>query len=578
MRLVKNISVKWKSLLNVIILAVLLVITGVLSFSNLSSVMKASEEISENYAQSISLLGKITSDFESLNQIVYAHCIADDKATMDNLVSKSVNLKISILGYCKQFEESLDEGEEAENYNRFKKQYEEYLNYYTQAINYSSSNEDEKAVTLINSQLNKLGDQVEESIVQMRDANEEAMDAAREEQQLVYRISVILMSVILIIAIFFVILAVIMTLVQIVSPIKKMLKQLDEIVDGINNNDGDLTKRVSTDSNDEIGQLGKGINVFIDTLQDIMKHIKESTISLNDIVSNVVDKVTTANDDSTEISSVMEELSASMEEVASTVTSIESDTSNVDSNAIELAGASKQLMDYTTDMQKRATAVGNEAVENKQSTSQIVNEIINKLQIAIENSKSIDKVNELTDEILNISSQTNLLALNASIEAARAGEVGKGFAVVADEISKLASSSRETANNIQNINIMVVEAVKELIDSSNQIVSYINDNILPDYQSFVNTTNQYNDDAVYINETVVRFNNMADNIKMLMNNIADSMSGIATVVDESANGVSSAALNTNNMVKDMAVIAEEMDSNKNIAGQLDGQAKRFTNL
>ena len=578
MRLVKNMSVKWKSMLSVVALAVLLIVMGVTAFNNMSSIMNVSQEISENHTESISLLGKISSEFESLNQIIYAHVIADDDATRKTYTDKIKSVQQNVTDNCKKFEAMLDEGKETENYNKFKTQYEQYYSVYTQALNYSNANQDDEAVALINSQLSRLSDQVEESITQMLNANDEAVDAARAEQKSVYDSSVSTTIIIIVVAEIGVVLAILVTWLEIVKPLNRMVRQLKEIVEGINNNNGDLTKRVIAESNDEIGTLGNGINVFIDTLQDIMKNIKDSTISLNSIVSNVVDKVNTANDDSTEISSVMEELSASMEEVASTVTNIESDTSSVDTNVKDLANASEKLMNYTTEMQKRASELESTAVDNKASTSEIVNSIIEKLQVAIEDSKSIDKVNQLTDEILNISSQTNLLALNASIEAARAGEVGKGFAVVADEISKLASSSRETANNIQNINIMVIEAVKALIDSSNQIVSYVNDNILPDYQGFVDAGKQYNDDAVYVNETVVSFNDMADNIKKVIDSISNAMSGIATVVDESANGVSSAAENTNNMVRDMAIIAEEMESNKNIAGQLDGQAKRFTNL
>lgn len=122
----------------------------------------------------------------------------------------------------------------------------------------------------------------------------------------------------------------------------------------------------------------------------------------------------------------------------------------------------------------------------------------------MEDSKSVEQVNGLTNEILNISSQTNLLALNASIEAARAGEAGKGFAVVADEIRQLADSSRETASNIQNINNMVTAAVKELIQNSDAMVSYINDNILPDYDGFVSSGKRYRDDASHVDEVAKR--------------------------------------------------------------------------
>ena len=196
----------------------------------------------------------------------------------------------------------------------------------------------------------------------------------------------------------------------------------------------------------------------------------------------------------------------------------------------------------------------------------------------MEDSKSVDRVNDLTDEILSISSQTNLLALNASIEAARAGEAGRGFAVVADEIRQLADSSRETANNIQSINNMVVIAVKELLDSSDSIVKYISETILPDYDGFVDAGKQYNEDAVYVNKVVSQFSEMSVQLEMLIKSITESISGIATSVDESADGISAAASNTNALVREITQVTDAMNNNKDIANSLNQQAEQFAHL
>lgn len=578
MRIFKNLSVRVKGLFSVVLLAILIVAIGVVSLSELDRIRDASVEISDNYAESIKLLGHISADFESLNQVIYAHCMAEDDATMSSLTKKSQTLMTSITDNCNKFEESLDEGEETENYNKFKDLYKNYLTSFNQALRYSNGNEDEKAAQIVNNELSKLSDNIDSAIQKMTDANETAMDDAAAHQTTVYNAARSIMITIMVIAFIAVVVAVIVVIFEISRPLSKMQRELNNIVKDIKDNNGDLTKRVTCDGRDEISQLGNGVNVFIDTLQGTMKQIKNSTESLNGIVNNVVDKVKTANDDSNNISAVMEELSASMEEVASSVSNIESNATDIDANVADLSNASDGLLTYASEMQKKAAELENNAVENKQTTGQIVNEIIDKLQKAIEESKSVSRVNELTNEILSIAGQTNLLALNASIEAARAGEAGKGFAVVADEISQLASSSRSAASNIQTINNMVVEAVNDLIDSSNQIVSYINDSILPDYDNFVNAGRQYNEDAVHINGTVTSFNNMSADIRQLMDSITDAIKGISTAIDESANGVSSAAINTNDVVKDIIAISKEMENTENVSNELNEQSQKFTNV
>lgn len=578
MRIFKNISVKWKGLFSVVLLAALLVILGFSGMNNLDRINAASVEISDNYAQSIALLGSISADFESLNQVIYAYALSEDSSKMNSLTSKAESLMERIADTCMQFEQNLDEGEETKSYNNFMSLYNQYITYFNQVLEHSNSNNDDQATAMVNREITNISSQLEVSIAHMTQANNSGMEQAKEEQARIYNASKSTTIAIMIVAVIGVVLAIIVTTAEIAKPLERMKNELNEIVDGIKNNAGDLTKRVTTVGRDEIGQLGRGVNVFIDTLQDTMKQIKDSTDSLNNIVANVISKVGTANDDSNNISAVMEELSASMEEVASTITNIEANTTDADSDIVELASSSQELLDYAVDMHKRAEELEHKAVANKQSTSDVVNEIIGKLQSAIEGSRSVERVNELTDEILNISSQTNLLALNASIEAARAGDAGRGFAVVASEISKLAESSRTAANNIQTINNMVVEAVKELTGSADQIVSYINDNILPDYDGFVNSGKQYNNDAVHVNVTVNSFNEMTSKIRKLMTEITDSIRGISTAIDESANGVSSAALNTGDVVKDIVAIASEMDNNKDIADMLGTQARRFTNL
>ena len=473
---------------------------------------------------------------------------------------------------------TITEGENYELYQAFLADYGTFVNLFTTAIQESAVGDIDAAVTLANTDISDMSKEITGLVDQMILNSQMAMQTKVNEQRHTYSIAtgnaIGAAGGALVVNI--VVFLIIMT--QIVNPLKKTSAKLNQIIEDINAGQGDLTQRVEVNGKDEIGQLASGINNFIESLQGIMTRITENSNRLDEIVGSVSNSVATANESSTDISAVMEELSASMEEVSATVANINSSAEVVNDNVVELASASNDLYDYATDMQKRASELEKNAVQNKQNATNMIESILSTLTKAIEDSKSIDQVNGLTGEILSISSQTNLLALNASIEAARAGEAGKGFAVVADEIRQLADSSRDTANNIQNINNMVTVAVKELIKNSNELVDYINNSVLPDYDGFVSSGQQYNEDAMHVNDVVGQFNTMSDELSGLVKSITDAIDGISTAVEESANGVSTAAMNTGELVRDINQISEEMESNSEVAGKLKEESAIFVNL
>lgn len=364
----------------------------------------------------------------------------------------------------------------------------------------------------------------------------------------------------------------------IVTPVKKSSKELGDMVDEVNNAVADLTKRISVNQKDEIGSLVEGVNTFIEALQNVIAGIRDSSVHLNSAFAAVTDSVTSVNGNATDISAVMEELSATMEEVSATLANVNERVERAGQGMDRISEQSEHILHYASEMQDRATKLENTAVTNKDTTSTMIQEILSTLQQAIENSKSVEEVNALTDEILNISSQTNLLALNASIEAARAGEAGKGFAVVADEIRVLADSSRETAGNIQQINAKVVTAVEELVKNSENIVTYINENVLKDYDGFVDSGHKYRADADYINEVMTSFTDSVDHLRQTMNEVVENVNDVSSAVEQGAEGVANAAENTTQLVGEMETIMKEIDdSNQNIS-DLSTQTNRFINV
>ena len=573
----RNRGIGFKVMLPVILLAVLLIGACYISLANMDTMMESSEEISGNYAISMSWLGSLSTSFEALERTAYAHCITEDAEGMRTYEGEITQIFEQMEVLCKNIEEKLTP-QEIETYNNFQNKYLGYQDTLKRAIEYSANNDNKQALEIVRGELSGNGSEVFDIISNMRVMNKEYMEDAVENSKVLYKRARRLGAGLMVTAVIVAISSVLVCIFGIVNPVRKSSIELKNIIDGIEAGKGDLTKRIEVKGKDEIAQMGNGINVFIKSLQGIMKKITNSSNALDKMVNEVQESVSSVNLNACDISAGMQELSSSMEEVSATVFTINNNANTIVSHVKELADASKDLSSYADGMKKRAAHIEQDAVANKNDASNVVSGILESLQKAVDDSKSVERVGDLTEEILSISSQTNLLALNASIEAARAGEAGKGFAVVADEIRQLADSSRETAGNIQNINNMVIAAVKELVRNSDIIIKYLQESVLPAYDNFLSGGEQYKKDSSHVDHIVMKFSEMSVNLDKLMSEISEAMSGIATAVDESANAVTTAATNTGDLVREIDQISTKTQNNHKIAKQLKVEAGKFINV
>lgn len=364
-------------------------------------------------------------------------------------------------------------------------------------------------------------------------------------------------------------------LIGVVKPMRAATSDLMKMITEIDGGSGNLTAHLKVRGNDEIGQMVRGFNQFIDVLRNLIEKIKKGSGELEHTAASVDDGIRAAGDKITGTSATMEQLAASMEEVSATVINITENIESIRKDITVMADKTGEGLERVDSIRQKAEGMKADATASQVSASDMVARISGELSTAIEQSKQVEEINKLTDEILSISSQTNLLALNASIEAARAGEAGKGFAVVADEIRKLADESRNTANGIQNISKMVTESVENLAGNAGKMLDFVNQDVLNDYKGMVESGETYNEDAVQMNEMMQDLQSVAENLRRAANEISEAADGVSNAVSQSAAGVSNAAEYTSELAGHMTGINESVEKNVNIAESLKNEVAGF---
>lgn len=573
----KRATIKRYIMLPVILLGVVSIVSNAMALVNVRKVNGNASEIVDNYMAAISELESIQRQAKVLHIEALSHIIAIDANTM-----------IGIVDGIREGETKLDECLEA--YEKYvgdadKRAYEELVSNFgnmkyamANLMAYSANGDNDAAYACANKDLASSVMNMQSNIDVLEKSANKGVEDARKQLSAVYATALISSGINISISVLSILGALYSVNKRVIRPISSTEKEITHIIEDIDRREGDLTKRVTIYSNDEIAALGNGINVFMEKLQNIFRMITNNSQKMDAVVNEVMDSVKTSNNSVSDLSALTEELAATMEEVAENASVINANASEVRDEVNEIADKTSEINRYSIEMKEHAESMENTARTNMETTSIKVNEILSVLSQAIEDSNSVNQVNSLTDDILNIASQTNLLALNASIEAARAGEAGKGFAVVAGEISQLADASREAANNIQKINGVVTAAVHNLANNANDLVSYMNDSILPEFESFVAAGSAYKNNATYIESVMGDFAVKTDGLKSAIAEIAGSIDSITTAIDEGVSGVNGAAENTQVLVGDMDNITGHMDENQQIAGALKQETEVFKKL
>lgn len=341
------------------------------------------------------------------------------------------------------------------------------------------------------------------------------------------------------------------------KPVKRMSRKMRQVAMAVSAGNGDLTERMKRKKNDEMGQLVDSINQLLEAFQQVIARIKKSSVYMEEIADRVDVQFTASNDKISDLSAVMEQMTAGSEEISALVHQMQGEVQGISGETEQITREMDGGMTFAAELRERAGYIRMKTVESKQSAEEIASSIRETMAVSIRESRNIDKIEELTKTILDITARTNLLALNASIEAARAGEAGRGFAVVADEIRTLADTSKQNATEIQALNYKVIAAVRSLCECSERLTKFVDSKVMEDYKSFEMMSVRYMEDANIVSEMIDKIQSNVDHIGGQINTVLQNIGGISSSAEESSLGIQSVTGN----------VVDLLDATENISGE-----------
>ena len=360
--------------------------------------------------------------------------------------------------------------------------------------------------------------------------------------------------------------------IDITKSLRKIKEQFEVIAGG---NFATKMRQPMLKRKDDFGQLANALETMRESVRSLLAQVKSEAANIDKVVETIDTNVYNLNAEIEDVSATTEELAASSEETAASAEQINGMTQQIEEAAREIAIRAQDGATESQDIHKRAVKTKDDTVENRQKVKQMMSDIRENLEQALEDAKVVDQIGVLADSILNITAQTNLLALNASIEAARAGEAGKGFAVVAEEIRVLAEQSKDAVANIQAVTENVNKAVGNLTSDSNRLLDFVDTDIVECLNGFEKMADDYNMDASNINDLVSDFSATSEELVASISNITQAIDGITSASNDSATGTTNIAQKTVVIVKGSEAVMNGAKTAEASAAELRKNVNNF---
>ncbi len=517
----KNMKIGQRLILCFLVVSFLMAGVGVIGITQMNRININSEIMYTDNLLHLRKVGMLKENFLQIHSDLVLLMNSKDAAKKQSLEAEIKRLTDENMMISEEFKNSTVPSAESKLFAAFNENHEMYMmarNALMEAIDKNKIDKVDDAFMKVEEARQMTFD----SINALIEGNLQEAKEASEANALIYADAFKLMAIIVTVGFICAIALGLLISNAIARQIKKVLFFADSL------SEGDLTSKIDLDSKDEIGMLAVALNRAGDNTKNLLaaiiatsKEINKSSEGLTTSIEDISEKVSSISKSAIEIASSTGELSATTEEVNASI-------EEINSNSNELSGKAKDGDAASKEIQIRAAEIKDKGLKAIDFSKAVYKDKQTNIMKAIEDGKVVEEIKILADSIATIATQTNLLALNAAIESARAGEMGKGFAVVADEIRKLAEQSSRSVSDIHSTITQVNDAFGNLSINTQDILTFIENNVNPDYEMFLETAIKYEKDAAFIKDMSEE---IARGSSMILHAIEQTSDAIETVAE-----------------------------------------------